>query len=362
MDCDFRKICLILPSMGAGGMERVMSQLASYFVQFSNYQVYLIILTKQQKFYSIPDNVTIIEPEFNYRGNARLIFTFRIMYFLRRKVKSLKPDYVLSFGGKYNSFVILSLFKVRTRIFISDRSQPGISYGLFLDYINPLVYKFSHGIVAQTIQAKCALYKVTRHRNIKVIGNPISVEVNKSSVERENIILNVGRFISSKHQELLVDFFDEIDNKDWKLYFIGDGPKFDAVKERAQGARSSDRIFFIGKISNVAEYYQKAKIFAFTSVSEGFPNVLGEAMGAGLACISFDCLAGPADLIDNNTNGFLVPINAHTEYISKLQLLMEDESLIKKFSYNGKKKIEHYDLDKIGQSFLDFFNSDENIN
>lgn len=348
--------------MGAGGMERVMSQLASYFVKGSDYKVYLIVLTKQQKFYSIPGNVTVIEPEFNHRDNSRLVFTVRIMKFLRRVVKSLKPDYVLSFGGKYNGFVILSLFRVKTKVFISDRSQPGISYGLFLDYFNPLIYKFSHGIVAQTIQAKRALYNATRHRNIKVIGNPILVEVDSGSADRENIILNVGRFISSKHQEWLVDYFDEIDNKEWKLYFVGDGPKLDAVKKKAQGARSSDRIFFLGKISNVAEYYQKAKIFAFTSVSEGFPNVLGEAMGAGLACVSFDCLAGPADLIENNVNGFLVPLDAHSEYISKLQLLIEDESLIQKFSANGRKKIEHFDLDKIGQSFLDFFNSDENIN
>ncbi len=116
----------------------------------------------------------------------------------------------------------------------------------------------------------------------------------------------MGRFISSKQQSLLINIFDTIDDNNWKLIFLGDGPKLQELKSKAKTKKSFGRIIFEGNVSNVDEYYAKSKIFAFTSNSEGFPNALAEAMSAGCACISFDCIAGPSDLIKDEINGYLI--------------------------------------------------------
>jgi len=199
------------------------------------------------------------------------------------------------------------------------------------------------------------MFDRTSHPNIRVIGNPLKI-TNEISVDRENIILNVGRFISTKQQALLVDYFTRIQPEEWKLYFFGDGHKLNDVKIQVKDLGKESEILFLGVVHNIEDFYRKSTIFAFTSVSEGFPNALGEAMAAGLACISFDCEAGPSDLIKDGVNGFLIPENDHEKYISKLKLLINDESLRKEFGVRAKEKALEFSTDLIGKQYLDFFN------
>jgi len=338
-------------------MERVMSQLAFYFSKYDDLKVYLVIMTRSEKFYDLPKSVKVIEPAFNHKSYSRLIFTLKILFYVRKQLKRIKPDAILSFGGKYNAFVLISTMGLGLKVFISDRSRPSISYGHLLDFLNPLIYKKATGIVAQTKTAKDVLYKNTRHSNIKVIGNPISL-IGKCHESKEKMILNVGRFIASKQQGLLVELFAKLEAPNWHLVFLGEGQRLEIVKEKAKKLGIADRVIFAGNQIQIVDYYQRAAIFAFTSISEGFPNALAEAMSAGCACISFDCEAGPADLIDHKHNGLLIPMIKHQLYMDQLQLLVQDAQLREKFGIAAMEKAEIFELSKIGKQYHDFMLSD----
>ena len=347
-----RSIALVTPSIEAGGAERVMTQLANYFVQ-TGLRVYLILLVRKKHFYTLDESVKIIEPTYDYKQLSRLKFTFRIFKYLRKHLKDLNPEAVLSFGGRYNSFVLLASFGLNLPVFISDRSRPSISYGRFLDQLNKIVYKKARGIIAQTILAKKVIFKKTNHPNIKVIGNPIR-DISEKPMERQNIILNVGRFIASKQQSLLVDFFYQINPEDWQLIFLGDGPELKKVKDQVEGLQIRDKVVFPGNVRNVDDYYRQARIFAFTSNSEGFPNALGEAMKAGLACVSFNCEAGPDDLIDDGENGILVKLGDHQVYIDQLSELISVTDKRRKLGNAAIKKMENFQLEHIGKRYINF--------
>ena len=77
-------------------------------------------------------------------------------------------------------------------------------------------------------------------------------------------------------------------------------------------------------------------------------------MAAGCACISFDCEAGPSELIDDGINGFLVPIGVHEQYKEKLQQLIDNDKLRRKFGNNAKEKMEKFRMDNIANQYLDF--------
>lgn len=333
-------------------MERVMSELANRFVA-KDICVRLILLTKAERFFEVDERVEIIEPDFTINQMSRFRFQLLDFLYLRKELRRAVGSSVLSFGGKYNAFVLLASIGSGVGVFISDRSRPTISYGTFLNVLNPLVYRLAAGIIAQTAKAKEVLEDRTSHKNIKVIPNPINPTSSSTGI-REQVILNVGRFIKSKNQQWLLDYFYSIGRPEWTITFVGDGQNIESVKSHATLLGIEGSVVFTAAKSDIEAYYAQASIFAFTSTSEGFPNALGEAMAAGCACISFDCEAGPADLIDDGLNGFLIPEGNHELYKEKLQLLIDDSDLRLEFGRKAVEKMKKFSVEIIAKEYLDF--------
>ena len=144
----------------------------------------------------------------------------------------------------------------------------------------------------------------------------------------------------------------------WKLVIVGG----DALKQKnllrlqnlVQSLDAQGRVILTGEQSNVDEYYLKSKIFAFTSSSEGFPNVIAEAMSAGLPVVSFDCVAGPSDMIADGENGFLVPLFDCEAFKLKLKLLMDNDLLREEMSVKAQQSLGRYRIDVVGREYLSF--------
>jgi glycosyltransferase involved in cell wall biosynthesis len=354
-DKSLRKIALVIPTLTAGGAERVMSVLANNFANNDDFEIHLVLLVGGNIFYDLSDKVHVHNPPFFYKNYNRVVFTVRLSSYLRKILKKIHPDIILSFEGRYNSFVLMNASGLKSKCFISDRSSPLVSYGRFIDFYNRLFYPKSYGIIAQTNFAKKKMLEKIGHINATVIGNPIKSIDKNGVVQRKNIILNVGRFIPTKHQYLLLEYFSEIDNTGWELWFLGEGETLDFVKQKAIELNLGSKVQFLGNQKNVGEYYLQSKIFAFTTSSEGFPNALGEAMGAGCACISFDCVAGPSDLITNNVDGILIQPNQHESFKARLVELMRSEYKISYLGANAKEKIAtNYNEKAISDKYFDF--------
>lgn len=351
------RIAFITPTLTAGGSERVLALVANHVQQKNNTQVHIILLTGGEIFYNIEKEIIIHRPDFDYLKFNRIKFTWKIFYYLRRKLKEINPQSLLCFGGRYNSFVLLASQGLGIRTYISDRSMPGMSYGWLIDSLNRYLYKKATGVIVQTESAKVTLQKKIKHTNIKVIGNPIK-PVPEPKIERKKIILNVGRFIESKHQDWLIEYFVQIGDPNWELWLVGDGPSYKKCFDKANRLEYRGNIIFWSNQKNITDFYIQSSIFAFTSTSEGFPNALGEAMAAGCACISFDCIAGPSDLIDNDINGYIIPIGDRNKYMVQLRKLMLDDTIRKKFSNNATETMKSYDANKINELYCQFITPD----
>jgi GalNAc-alpha-(1->4)-GalNAc-alpha-(1->3)-diNAcBac-PP-undecaprenol alpha-1,4-N-acetyl-D-galactosaminyltransferase len=349
------KICLVIPGLSPGGAERVISVLANEFSKLDNIEVHLCLYVKPKIFYELDERIIIHKVDFDYKKLPRAFFTIKILLFLRKKFKEIRPHSFLSFGGKFNSFVLLSAYGLGIKGFVSDRSRPGIKYGFIPDLINPVVYRLAHGIIAQTKSALEYTTKNIKHPNIIVIPNPIPSS-SYHGEQKDNIILNVGRFISSKQQARLIKIFIDINPRDWKLEFVGDGAQLDFCKKLVESNGFNDRIKFYKNTRDIDFYYNRSKVFAFTSASEGFPNSLAEAMVAGCACISYDCLAGPSDLLEDGVNGYLIELNNQESFKVKLLELLSNEELILRFSKNGVEKAKELESSSISNKYFQFIN------
>jgi GalNAc-alpha-(1->4)-GalNAc-alpha-(1->3)-diNAcBac-PP-undecaprenol alpha-1,4-N-acetyl-D-galactosaminyltransferase len=355
-----KNLCLVIPALHAGGMERVMVELAWYFSEKDNLDINLILYGyKREIFYPLPEKIVVHKPDFEFNNSKRFYFTLKTLLFLRKKIKSLNPDSVLSFGEYWNSFVLLALMGLRCSVFISDRCRPDKSLGLIHDKLRKWTYPQAKGVIAQTEIAK-EIYKTQFiNNNIKVIGNPIR-KLN-SSIEKnpkEDIVLTVGRLIKSKNHDELIKLFVKINNPNWKLVIVGGNAQKQNLMNKLKGLikelNAEDKVILAGNQLDVESYLQKCKIFAFTSSSEGFPNVIGEAQSIGLPVITFNCVAGPSDMIDDGENGFLIPLFDYNMFQSKLKMLMEDEYLREQFGSKARESIKRYSINIIGDQFYKF--------
>ena len=168
----------------------------------------------------------------------------------------------------------------------------------------------------------------------------------------------VGRLIKTKHQDKLIEMFARVSPPDWKLVIVGyDHLKqqhMERLKNLAKELNVEQRVIFTGKQNNTEDYYLKSSIFAFTSSSEGFPNVIGEAMSAGLPIVAFDCVAGPSEMIINGHNGFLIPLFDYDLFQNKLLQLMQDKDLREDFGANARESIKRFSGEKICETFYRF--------
>lgn len=360
MDIPKKRICLLIPSLHPGGMERVMSELLNEFYEDKSFEIHLVMFgIKPEVFYKIPDDIFIYKPSFKFNNNYRIYYTIKTLFYLRKQIKTIRPYTILSFGEIWNNFVLIATLGLGFPLFISDRCQPNKSLGKLHDFLRNRLYPKATGIIAQTEKAKSVFLNMYNNNNITVIGNPIrDIYSEYSKGERENIVLTVGRLISSKHHDELIRLFAKIKKLDWKLVIVGD----DAIKQQnkikltklIEDLDASDHIILAGNQNDVEKYYLKSKIFAFTSSSEGFPNVIGEALSSGLPVVSFDCVAGPSDMIVDGENGFLIPIFDYQMFQEKLSLLMNNELLINQMSEKSIQMIQIFSKKSISKKFKDF--------
>lgn len=344
------KICLTNATLHCGGAERAISELANYLVT-RNYDVTIFLLFKKEIFYTLDKRVKIVEPAFSRENTNKYWYGVKTIGYIRRSMKQIDPDVILNFI--FPSFFLLCTTGLNYPIYISIRNNPANKIKIDPVWFRRLTYRRARGIIAQTSYAAKLIYQQVKHPNIKVIPNYVR-EVSTKNITAKNIIVTVGRLVANKGHEDLLDIFASIKNDGWQLMFAGDGPLRNSLERQAKTLGIEKQTVFAGFQPDIDAVLQQSKIFAFCSYSEGFPNALLEAMATPLPCISYNCNAGPADLITDGKDGFLIPVGDKKMFAEKLQQLMEDEDLRISFTGKAKETIKAFHPDKLAQSYLDF--------
>ncbi|OJV37858.1 MAG: hypothetical protein BGO33_07920 [Bacteroidia bacterium 43-41] len=363
MEKKSKKIVFLIPTLQLGGMERVMSELVNYFSKKSYVEVHLVLYGKRREvFYDLSDNIKIHKPEFGFDDKYRGFYTVRTVFFIRSMVKGIQPDSILSFGELWNNLVLISLMGLKYPVYISDRCKPDKSFSLSQNLLRKWLYPRATGMIAQTKKAKDIYQKANLNKNIVVIGNPIREIKTKTDSAKENRVISVGRLISTKHFDQLIEIFSRINKPEWKLIIVGgDAIKQEnsiVLRQQIMNAGMQNKIFLDGNQKDVESYLLRSDIFAFTSSSEGFPNVIGEAMSAGLPVVAYDCVAGPSDMIDDGKNGYLIPLFDNEIFEEKLRFLMKNEEVRKQMGAYARKSIRKFSVENIGEEFYKFILSE----
>ena len=332
--------------------------LADRFRLEPDMEVVILTDTRDEREYDCPDFLRrIILSEYMAEGPASgLLALRRLLYRIPRYGRQLalmdvfkkeQPDRIIAFMIPGAVRAIKASRMIRERD--SSRTEahiPVVScvrYDPYEAYGQPKarrkllsVLKHSYRIVCQTEDQK-SFFEGESEEKCRVIFNPISdsfcVEPYKGI--RKKMVVSTGRLVDFKRFEDLISAFMRIADKypGYKLTIYGEGPYRKTLEEHIDELEKTypdvkSRVFLPGDTSNVADAIKDASVYVLSSLGEGMPNSLMEAMALGLPVVATDCSGGgPASLITDGVNGRLVPVGDIDKMASVIDELLSDEDI-----------------------------------
>ena len=346
-----KTIVIIVSAMNLGGAQRVVSILCDHWSQ-NGYQVTLISTYTGEKtnHYLVNENVSLrYLSDSPYLSRSKLVNLLWKLFQLRKLVKSINPDQVISFLTRVNVASALSLVGLKIPLTICERTwTPFATLNKKFYWLYKILFKNIDRIIVQTDESRTWLHNYFPTIEVNVIPNPTmypipfqheqSIDPNSLFHINRKIILASGRMHKYKQFDLLINAYSSISHKylDWDLVILGDGEERVDLSQQSLNLGLEKRVHLPGSVGNVSVWYQRADLFVLSSSVEGFPNVLLEAMTYGLPCISFDCDTGPRDMIENGINGILIdPADKEFGITRALIRLIDDENYRKEISTNS---------------------------
>ena len=340
--------------MHGGGAERVLADLAVRWVRSGNAVAITTLSDATDDDYSLPAEVRRIPLGLmsestglvdSVRKNIRRIRT------LRRVIRDVSPDCVVSFIPSMNVLTLLAAVGLPTAVIVSERVDPRHhAIGQVWHFLRRLLYRYAAAVVVQTDNIAKVLPQFAPGSRCVVIPNsaPPPAEIPPWTTRRTEII-GVGRLASQKGFDRLIRAFATIqaDFPDWRLVILGEGPDRSALQELARELDIADRVEMPGWVSDPQQQMRQGGCFVLSSRYEGFPNALLEAMACGLPAVSFNCDSGPAEIIRPGVDGLLVTVDDVPALAEGMRKLLSDETLRQSMSEHACEVSQRFGVDRI---------------
>ena len=358
-----KTIAFHVSSLAQGGAERVVANLANRFAQ-DGFNVYVATEEYGNNEFSLDPKVKRIHvglKEEDEKKNRIVKFLLRVKY-LKSFVKEYKPDVLVAFAHRCNYRALMAAGNSNTPVVISIRINPVGYYDAFSDTVQiKWLFPKAAGCVYQTKEQK-DWFKPYLQDNSRIIMNPINPKYfgNPLPKVREKAVMHHARLVDFKNQPMLVRAFLKVHEKhpDYVLKIFGpdsgDGTK-EILEKLISDNNAKDFVFLMGASNDLEKEIPKGEIYAYSSDYEGMPNSLLEAMAMGMPVVSTDCpCGGPRAVIRDGENGFLIPVGDEDALTDRMNRLIEDKELSKRFSENARKIEDVASMEAIYKQWKDY--------
>lgn len=360
-----------------GGIQRVTVVKANALADLENNEVYIVVTDNKNGVITEPlsSKVHLIDLDINYyEDDYKSRWNVLKGIFIKRRehkkrlasvLNEIQPDIVISVGqseknmipsikGKWKTireFHFVKDYRLRQAKSFFDKV---LAWGGNLYDFNFKIKGYDH-IVTLTHEDKEMNWK--GWNNVSVIPNPSTFHTDKISTLDEKKVISVGRLSPQKNYASLIRAFKNVVNKhpDWTLEIYGDGPLEMELKSLIDQLNLKRHVFLKGFSSNIKEVMTNGSIYAMSSIFEGFPLVLIEAMTCGLPIVSYACPCGPKDIITGGKDGFLVEVNDEKELANKINLLINNDTIRKEMGENCIEKVQSFHIQIIIQQWMYLF-------
>ena len=357
------KITLFVADLGGGGAERVMVTLANEFSR-SGHQVDLVLGQDRGPYLKEVDPIVRIIS----LGVSKTIYSvFPLIKYLKRE----KPDVVLSTLLICNIISVLAnmLIGSKAKVVLREAISPSAENKFLkwdveriISFFRKWALKRADAIVAPSYGVAEDLSNVFSINSSKifVIYNPVDIQKIFAASAEENalidkllldipVILGIGRLHKQKDFPSLIRAFNEVlKDKNAVLIIIGEGHERKNIEGLIDELQLTDKVYLPGFVENPFPFLKRASVYVMSSLYEGMPNALIQAVVFQKQIVSTTCPSGPSEILDNGAIGCLVNVSDITGLVKGIRKGLNNE-----LSISGMEQIiKRYDSVFIAKEYL----------
>lgn len=326
-----------------GGIERVVSNMAKMFADYSDYEVRIVSAFNKNG-----------EPQFDVPSSIEVLFLSNKEYNLTSPWKKFHSNIELCrvLMDYHSDAVIIStttnvtqwlslLGKTKGKIVIAAEHAYYWAFGRFSRLVRQITYKRVTSVVTLT-KSEISAYKGFVNTVVS-IPNSLSFTANAQNDYLSKRVIAAGRAVREKGFDQLLDIYSALASKhtDWHFdLFSGEGYLLNDLKEKIKTCPSNVHLYPATK--NLQNELLNSELFVCTSYTESFSMVIVEAMSCGVCPVSYKCPPGPLEIINDGNNGVLVNLNNKEEMIGKLDYLINNKNERLILGKNAKADSEKY--------------------
>jgi len=351
-----KKIVIFMPSIEDGGVEKNLFLISNFLIKkISNISIITISNKFKNKFDKKIKLIFFKNNYFNYLGRRKKFFMCLFLLFL--EILKDKNTLVFSFQGNIYCTLLCKILGVKV-IVRSNTSPDGWSQNIIKHFFFKIILSSANKIIVNSIDFKKQFKK---KYNIKAtcIYNPLNKKEikNKSKQKTQNYfskdclkIINVGRLIDQKDQMTLIKAINLVKKKiKINVLIVGNGREKNNLLNFLKKNKLNKIIKIISYKKNPYPLIKHSDIFILSSIYEGLPNVLLEAICLKKFIISSNCPTGPREILNNGKGGLLFKSKNYKELANKI-------------IYFQKNKKKCFMMNKISQIGLERFDFKKNLN
>lgn len=347
------RIALTVHALQGGGAERVLARLAERW-SAAGHDVHLITWSA-----AATDQIPVPPAVERHgldllRSSANfwqgLWANVRRIRALRRKLRELQPDFVLSFCDQMNISTLQAARGLKRPVWIAEHSDPSRQrLGRAWEWWRRRTYPHCTGCVALTSEIAEHLSQWIPRSRLTIIPNavdPIEESAEEQRSKRPSL-LSVGRLSHEKGVDQLLQAWRLAHTQlgNWDLCIVGDGSQRTTLERQAADL---PRVHFTGWMSDTTPAYRTATIFVLPSRYEGFPVALLEAMSHGLTCLATRCSQAVEELSLGGEAVRVVPTESPESLARALIELSTDPQRCQRMGTAARRVSSHYSWSRIG--------------
>lgn len=346
-----KKLLIILPTLRAGGAERVLSFIAQN-IDKNEFNTHLLVLGKSEEAaYDLGNS------NFTFLNRTRVLTAIpQVINFIIK----FKPKVVFSSISHLN--IIMALispffgkikFYAREASVVSEMQKQFKSDFSLHEFLANLSYRWLDGIICQSEDMAIDFlnrYKIKKEK-LFIINNPITQIIPlKKEVKSKNLnLVTVGRLSKEKGHLRILKVLNKL-NRPFKYTIIGDGPMLEGIKICIEEYGLGENVNFVKFTYEVYSFLKSNDLFLQGSYVEGFPNAVLESCSVGTPVLAFTAPGGTKEIIENEINGWIV--SSEKEFLERLEnFVSPSPEQISASVYNK------FSSDKILNKYVSLFNN-----